>query len=123
MSSTEAAGDPGAQVLPSLPRDEDGPVFAEPWQAQAFAMAVRLHEQGHFTWGEWASELSRHIAAAGSSDTKDYYEHWLSALESMATATGLATESELVERKDAWQRAASVTAHGEPIVLGADERA
>jgi len=109
--------DPGAQVLPLLPRDDDGPVFAEPWQAQAFAMAVRLHEQDHFTWPEWAAELSRQIEAAGTHDTADYYEHWLATLESLVLARDLTSSTELEERKVAWQRAAEATPHGQPIEL------
>lgn len=112
--------DPGDDVLPELPRDDDGPVFAEPWQAQAFAMAVRLHEQGHFAWTEWASVLSEHIAAAGAHDTADYYEHWLATLETMVQRGGLSTSDELTQRRDAWQRAAEATPHGQPIKLGAE---
>ena len=108
---------PTATDLPALPRDDDGPVFAEPWQAQTFAMAVRLHEEGHFTWTEWAAELSTHIAAAGPHDTTDYYEHWLTTLEAMATKVGLTNENELTDRKAAWQAAAEVTPHGQPISL------
>ena len=66
--------------LPDLPRDEDGPVFAEPWQAQAFAMAVKLNERGVFTWKEWAAALADEIAAAPD---EPYYEQWLAALEKL----------------------------------------
>ena len=93
-------GDPGSAVLPTLPRDDGGPVFAEPWQAQAFAMAVRLHEQGHFEWSEWAAELSRQIAAAGPDDAQDYYLHWLGTLEVMVTSRGLSSDVELAERRN-----------------------
>lgn len=68
---------------------------AEPWQAQAFAMAVRLYEQGHFTWTEWAAELSNTIAAAGPSDTSEYYLHWLATLEVMVAKSGLSSKEEL----------------------------
>lgn len=111
---------PDADDLPALPRDDDGPVFAEPWQAQAFAMAVRLYEQGHFTWTQWAAELSNQIAAAGPDDTTDYYEHWLATLEVMATTAGLTNGNELAERNAAWRRAAEATPHGQPISLDAD---
>jgi nitrile hydratase accessory protein len=113
------SGDPGAAVIPALPRDEDGPVFAEPWQAQAFAMAVRLHEQGHFTWTEWAAALSAQIEAAGPADTTEYYEHWLSTLEVVVTNAGLSSSNELADRKAAWQHAAETTPHGQPITLTA----
>ncbi len=109
--------DPGTAVLPELPRDDEGPVFAEPWQAQAFAMAVRLHEQGHFTWTQWAAALSDQIAAAGPTDTTEYYEHWLATLEVITTTTGLTSPAELAERKTAWQQAAEATPHGQPITL------
>lgn len=115
----EIQADPGSDVLPELPRDDDGPVFAEPWQAQAFAMAVRLHEQGHFTWTDWAAELSLHIERAGPADTADYYEHWLATLESLVLTKGLSSDTELRDRKAAWQRAAEATPHGQPIELGA----
>ena len=115
--ASTANSDPGHELLPELPRDDDGPVFAEPWQAQAFAMAVRLHEQGHFTWPEWAAALSDQILGAGPTDTTEYYEHWLATLEVMATRTGLTTTDELADRKQAWQRAAEATPHGEPITL------
>ena len=115
--------DPGAVALPELPRDEDGPVFAEPWQAQAFAMAVRLHEQGHFTWTDWAAALSDQIGAAGPADTTEYYEHWLATLEVIVTANELTSVDELTDRKDAWHRAAEATPHGRPIELGAENSA
>jgi nitrile hydratase accessory protein len=113
---------PTGSDLPSLPRDDQGsPVFREPWQAQAFAMAVRLHEAGHFTWTEWAAALAEQIQkaqAAGDPDLGDtYYRHWLSALESLVASKGLVTRAELTERKDAWTEAARITPHGAPIEL------
>ena len=114
--------DPGPANLPGLPRDHDGPVFAEPWQAQAFAMAVRLHEQGHFSWTEWATALSTQIESAGPADTTEYYEHWLATLEVMVTTSGLASGAELAERNDAWRRAAEATPHGQPIELDSSSR-
>lgn len=105
-------------ALPALPCDDSGPVFRAPWEAQAFAMAVRLHEQGHFTWSEWAAALSREIAAAGAADAgQDYYLHWLTALERLTAEKGLASQDELTQRKAAWERAAATTPHGEPLVL------
>jgi nitrile hydratase accessory protein len=112
---------PGAD-LPSLPRDPQGsPVFREPWEAQAFAIAVRLHEAGHFTWTEWAQALAAEIQnaqAAGDPDLGDtYYVHWLAALEGLVAARGLVTAEELAHRKTAWAEAARMTAHGKPIEL------
>jgi nitrile hydratase accessory protein len=126
VNSPDREADPGAHVLPGLPRDDDGPVFAEPWQAQAFAMAVRLHEAGHFTWAEWAEHLGAEIKAAqdaGDPDTGEtYYEHWLGALETLVAEKGLVGAAELDGRRDAWDRAARATPHGEPIVLGREGR-
>ena len=102
-----------------------GPVFAEPWQAQAFAMAIQLHERGLFTWPEWAAALSAQIAAAqaaGDVDLGDtYYCHWLAALESLVTAKGAARADELARCARAWDHAADRTPHGQPIALRPDD--
>jgi len=106
----------------SLPRDADGPTFREPWEAQAFALAVQLQEQGLFTWDEWADALGAEIAAAqraGDADLGDtYYRHWLRALERLVVAKGAASQAGLEDTKNAWDRAAKATPHGQPIVLG-----
>lgn len=108
-------------TLPQLPRDEGGPVFAEPWQAQAFALAVRLSEQGHFTWKEWAAALADELkAAAGRGEPDDgsrYYEHWLAALEKVVTAKRLTDPTALLARKEAWAEAYRNTPHGRPVEL------
>ncbi|WP_293856286.1 nitrile hydratase accessory protein [uncultured Alsobacter sp.] len=102
----------------SIPRDEGGPVFREPWEAQAFALAVALHERGLFTWSEWAETLGAEIARAGpGAPAADYYHHWLAALETLVVARGAATRETLAERREAWDRAAHATPHGEPILL------
>ena len=111
-----------APDLPSLPRDEAGaPVFATPWEAQAFAMAVRLHEGGHFTWTEWAERLAEEIKraqAAGDPDRGDtYYRHWLATLERLVAEKGLVGVDELHRRKAEWDAAARATPHGQPIEL------
>jgi nitrile hydratase accessory protein len=107
--------------LPRLPRDEDGPVFAEPWQAQAFALAVKLSEQGHFTWKEWAAALAAELKAAEERGEPDdgthYYEHWLATLERLTTSKGLTDRSALAQRKAAWVDAYRHTPHGQPVVL------
>lgn len=99
------------------------PAFREPWEAQAFAMAVALHERGLFTWPEWADRLSRTLAAARDAGRPDdgtaYYLHWLETLEALAAEKGAASPAELLARKDAWDRAARATPHGTPVVLGA----
>lgn len=93
--------------LPALPRDEDGPVFNEPWQAQAFALAVRLSESGYFIWPEWVEVLSQEIKAAQQRDDPDlgdtYYQHWLKALERICTTKGLVAPVALEQRKAAWR--------------------
>ena len=71
--------------LDRLPRDEGGPVFAEPWEAQAFGMTLALYERGAFTWTEWAERLSVEIGAVRAHDDGSrYYELWLAALEKPA---------------------------------------
>lgn len=103
-------------ALPRLPVDAEGPVFAEPWQAGAFAMAVQLHRQGVFTWPEWAAALSEELKDAHD-DGSHYYEHWLKALEGLVTARGLAGAQALHERKHAWEDAYRRTPHGKPVEL------
>jgi nitrile hydratase accessory protein len=107
--------------LPRLPRDEGGPVFAEPWQAQAFALAVKLSEQGHFTWKEWAAGLAEELQAAAKRGEPDdgsrYYEHWLTALERLVTAKGLTDQTALLTRREAWAEAYRSTPHGTPVEL------
>jgi nitrile hydratase accessory protein len=100
--------------LPGLPIDKDGPVFAEPWEAQAFAMAVKLNEAGHFTWKEWAETLGAEIHAHPQ---QSYYESWLEALEHLVEAKGLMAHGERMARIDAWDEAARATPHGQPIEL------
>ena len=110
--------------LPSLPRDEDGPVFNEPWEAEAFAMTLNLYAQGYFTWPEWVERLGAEISAAsdaGDADRGDtYYLHWLKALEGLVAEKGLLTTDDLANRRDAWDKAARATPHGQPIMLPPD---
>ena len=110
-------------ALPRLPREDGGPVFAEPWQAQAFALAVKLSEQGHFTWKEWAAALAAELEAAATrgepDDGSQYYEHWLAALERLVQAKRLLDAATLAERKDAWADAYRHTPHGKPVELRA----
>jgi len=124
--TTLSGPDPGQEAdrlaaLPRLPRDPGGPVFAEPWEAQAFALAVRLSEQGYFTWTEWAAALAQELrAAAGRGEPDDgsrYYHHWLAALERLVTAKGLADPGALLARKEAWAEAYRRTPHGKPVEL------
>jgi nitrile hydratase accessory protein len=116
-----AAAGRAAAAVPSIPRDAEGPVFREPWEAQAFALALALHERGVFTWAEWAATLGAEIKraqAAGDPDTGEtYYHHWLAALERIVAAKGVTDLATLRRTRDAWDRAADRTPHGEPIEL------
>ncbi len=104
-----------------------GPIFGEPWEAQAFAMVVALHQAGLFAWPEWTAALSRQIAGAGGprggGAADSYYLDWLAALESLVVAKGVTTRELLEARKAAWERAAEATPHGAPILLDNDPEA
>jgi nitrile hydratase accessory protein len=110
-----------ADSVPGIPCDAEGPVFREPWEAQAFAMALALHERGVFTWSEWAATLASEIRkaqAAGDPDTGEtYYRHWLATLERLIADKGVTTEDTLHRYRDAWDHAADRTPHGAPIEL------
>src|SRR6202162_4678501 len=110
-------------ALPRLPQDDGGPVFSEPWQAQAFALAVKLSEQGHFTWKEWASALADELKAAANRGEPDdgtrYYEFWLAALERLVTEKGLTVRGAMHERKEAWAEHYRHTPHAKPVELNA----
>jgi nitrile hydratase accessory protein len=121
----EAATRAAMAALPDLPRAGDEPVFAEPWQAQAFAMTLALHQQGLFSWPEWAHTLARQIQAAqarGDADLGDtYYHHWLAALEAIVAAKGASSSDELEHYRLAWDHAAERTPHGAPVELHAQD--
>jgi nitrile hydratase accessory protein len=108
-------------AIPGIPHDQEGPVFREPWEARAFAMAVALHGRGLFTWPEWADTLAREIKQAqaeGDADTGEtYYQHWLAALEKLVAAKNVATTDALHRYRDAWDHAADRTPHGQPIEM------
>jgi nitrile hydratase accessory protein len=120
------ASQSATRPVPGQPRDDEGPVFKEPWEAQAFALALKLHEAGHFTWAEWTETLSAEIKAAqarGDPDLGDtYYRHWLAALERLATEKGLVPAGDLATRKAAWRQAFLNTPHGQPVLLKAVEK-
>jgi nitrile hydratase accessory protein len=117
----DAAAARAITAVPEIPRDSDGPVFRAPWEAQAFAMALALHDRGLFTWTEWAGALADEIKRAqanGDPDTGEtYYRHWLATLEHLVAAKGVATSETLHRYRDAWDHAADRTPHGEPIEL------
>ena len=117
----EAAARHATQAVPGIPCDAEGPVFREPWEAQAFAMTLALHERGVFTWPQWAATLADEIKRAqqaGDPDTGEtYYHHWLAALERLVARSGVATAETLARYHDAWDHAADRTPHGQPIEL------
>jgi nitrile hydratase accessory protein len=108
-------------ALPDLPRNGDEMVFREPWEAQAFAMALALFDRGVFTWSEWAATLADEIKraqAGGDPDTGEtYYRHWLATLERMVAKKGVASTETLHRYRDAWDHAADRTPHGQAIEL------
>ncbi|WP_375412670.1 nitrile hydratase accessory protein [uncultured Bradyrhizobium sp.] len=116
-----AAAETATALVPGIPRDAEGAVFREPWEAQAFAMALTLHARGLFTWNEWAASLADEIKraqASGDPDTGEtYYRHWLATLEKLIAAKGIATPDTLHRYRDAWDHAADRTPHGQPIEL------
>jgi nitrile hydratase accessory protein len=97
------------------------PVFSEPWQARAFALTLKLSEQGYFTWSEWTTALARELKEAAAhgevDDGSHYYSHWLQALEALVITKGLAAAPALLERKEAWTDAYRRTPHGKPVEL------
>jgi nitrile hydratase accessory protein len=119
-----AAARATSEVL-SIPHDADGPVFREPWEAQAFAMTLALHERGLFSWKEWADALAAEIKraqGAGDPDTGEtYYLHWLAALERLVAEKGVTSGDTLHRTKHAWEHACERTPHGQPIELRPDD--
>ena len=120
-----AAARRATDAVPGIPRDAEGPVFREPWEAQAFAMTLALHARGLFTWPEWAATLGAEITraqATGDPDTGEtYYRHWLAALERIVGDKGVTSAETLARYHDAWDHAADRTPHGTPIELRPDD--
>jgi nitrile hydratase accessory protein len=121
LSIDRKAAQAAARALPHLPQDREGPVFREPWEAQAFAMTLALHQRGLFTWPQWAATLAEEIKRAqgsGDSDTGEtYYRHWLNALERLVAEKGVTDGRTLARYRHAWDHAADRTPHGQPIEL------
>ncbi len=107
---------------PGLPRSAEGdPVFAEPWQASAFALTVHLFDRGLFTWAEWAEALSAEVKRPGRDAAgSDYYDGWVEALSGLLVAKGIADPATILGLQHSWQRAAEATPHGRPIELAND---
>jgi nitrile hydratase accessory protein len=121
MTTIDPAARAAAAAVPGIPRDGAEPIFREPWEAQAFAMTLALHERGLFSWTEWAAMLAEEIKraqAAGDPDTgATYYRHCLKALERLVAAKGIAEPAALARTREAWEHAAARTPHGTPIEL------
>ena len=121
----DAAITQATRALPDLPRDDNGPVFGEPWEAQAFAMALSLYDRGVFTWTEWAAALADEIKIAQANGDPDtgttYYRHWLATLEKLVAAKGVTTAEALHRYRHAWDHAADRTPHGKPIELSPED--
>src|SRR6266566_7136599 len=113
--------DQAIAAVTGIPRGPEGPVFREPWEAEAFAIAVALHERSLFSWGEWTAALADEIKRAqaqGDPDTGEtYYRHWLATLERLVAAKGVTSSDTLLRYRDAWDHAADRTPHGAPIEL------
>jgi nitrile hydratase accessory protein len=123
--SSDVATLRATQSIKTVPRNADGPVFREPWEAEAFALAVSLQERGLFTWSEWAATLGDEIKkaqAAGDPDTGEtYYRHWLATLERIVAEKGVTSAQQLERARDAWEHACARTPHGTPIELRPDD--
>ncbi len=137
MSNTSNIPDPSLTLaeisrlcgagIPMPQASDHGRVFAEPWQAHAFAMTLQLHERGLFTWQEWADTLSGQITEdqrhGDPDDGKTYYHHWLGALEKMIIRLKIGTQEQIHDLEHAWEDAAARTPHGQPIVLDPNDLA
>jgi nitrile hydratase accessory protein len=125
MTPDPQAATEAIRAIPNIPLDADGPVFREPWEAHAFAMALTLHARGLFSWTEWAATLAdeiRRAQANGDADTGEtYYRHWLATLERLVAEKGVASPAMLDRYRYAWDHAADRTPHGKPIELRPDD--
>lgn len=104
----------------ALPRDEGGPVFQAPWEAQAFALTLSMHAAGAFTWREWAGALASELAidaAPEGGDGRSYFESWLAAIERLMAAKGIVSVNDMERRAEEWRAAAAATPHGKPVEL------
>src|SRR5580693_5936916 len=121
LMTTNTAALRATQSVAGVPRNDDGPVFREPWEAEAFALALSLNERGLFTWKEWAATLGDEIKkaqAAGDPDTGEtYYHHWLATLERIVAEKGVTNARQLARTRHAWEHACERTPHGTPIEL------
>jgi nitrile hydratase accessory protein len=86
-------------------------VFAEPWEARAFALAVTLSGGERFAWDDFRDLLIAEIAAGDAAATNaaparlpddtaaaPYYERWLAALEKILCAKAMLNAEEIDRR-------------------------
>jgi nitrile hydratase accessory protein len=120
------AGKPSLPDELRLPRTGGEPVFATPWQAEAFAIVVGLHQRGVFTWNEWvrtlSEEIASHAATPGEDANETYYRRFLAALETIVAHKGLLNPSQMLQRKEEWRLAYLQTPHGEAVDLARPAR-
>lgn len=107
-----------ADDLASLARAEDGPAFAAPWEATAFALRAHLVERGIIGADRFAELLGEELARAPAArdDGTGYFVAFVAALE-RAVTEGAADPEALARERAAWRAAAEATPHGRPIVL------
>ena len=110
--------------LSPLARRDDEPVFDEPWQAQALAVANSLVAQGLFSARDWSEALGAALRRAAADRAPDnsatYYEAVLAALEDLTNAGGAVTKEAMAARQEAWRQAYLKTPHGQPVALSGD---
>ena len=115
--------DPHPHTPPVTLDTEPQVPFAEPWQAQVFALTVHLNQEGVFTWPEWAEVFAAELHAPDAAqDGSDYYDRWAAALERLLERKGLASSAVIDATAASWERAAEATPHGQPIVLANDPK-
>lgn len=77
--------------------------FDEPWQLRAFALAVTAHKAGRFEWSQFQAALVSSIKRweethALEDQSWSYYEHWLTAFETVLSQVGLLDTTSLKSR-------------------------
>ena len=119
MTSTSGS----AVEIPLQP--QPNATFNSPWEAQVFALAVRLQETGILTRQAWTLALADEIQRARQRNDPDlgdtYYHHWTRALERALIKSSLVDDQEIERRIDAWREAYANTPHGHAVLLSSDE--
>jgi nitrile hydratase accessory protein len=93
--------------------------FAEPWEAEAFALAVELSDRGVFAWSEFSLALGAEIRTAGADGGTAFYALWLLALERLLTGKGIVSSVVVQAREAAVRDQAALAQHpsrdGSPV--------